>query len=59
MLIALLMFAKWWKFTAKKRLSYIINVYFKFSKKKIKFIMTSKIKLKVFQINLSWNFLGV
>jgi hypothetical protein len=33
MLMALLMFAKWWKFTTKETLSYIINIYFKFSKK--------------------------
>jgi len=32
MLMAFLMFAKWWKFTTKK-FSYIINFYFKFSKK--------------------------
>ncbi len=33
MLMAFLMFTKWWKFTMKKRLDYIINIYFKFSKK--------------------------
>jgi len=33
MLMALLMFAKWWKFTTKETFSYIINIYFKISKK--------------------------
>jgi hypothetical protein len=33
MLMALFMFTKWWKFTTKKKFSYIINTYFKFSKK--------------------------
>jgi hypothetical protein len=32
MLMAFRMFAKWWKFTTKK-ISSIINIYFKFSKK--------------------------
>jgi hypothetical protein len=29
MLMALLMFVKWWKFTTKEKINYIINVYFK------------------------------
>jgi hypothetical protein len=33
MSMALLMFAKWWKFITKKTIHYIINIYFKFSKK--------------------------
>jgi hypothetical protein len=30
MLMAFFMFAKWWKFTQKKTLSCIINIYFEF-----------------------------
>jgi hypothetical protein len=30
--MALFVFGKWWKFTSKKSLSYIINIYSKFSK---------------------------
>jgi len=30
--MAFFMFAKWWKFTTKKTFSYIISIYFKFSK---------------------------
>jgi hypothetical protein len=33
MLIALLMFAKWWKLTTRKTFGYIVNIYLKFSKK--------------------------
>jgi hypothetical protein len=52
MLMVFFMFAKWWKFTTKK-ISYINNInIFKFSKKRIRFIMISKILLKNFQINL-------
>ncbi len=32
MLMALLMFAKWLKFTTKEIFGYIISIYFKFSK---------------------------
>jgi hypothetical protein len=52
MLMALFMFKKWWKVTTKKPLGYIIDIYFKFSKKK-RFMIISKIELKCFQINLT------
>jgi hypothetical protein len=48
MLMALLMFVKWWNFTTNKTLSYIINFYFIFQKNWIRFIMISKIKLYFF-----------
>ncbi len=32
MLMSFLMFLKLWKFTARKKLNYIFNIYFKFSK---------------------------
>jgi hypothetical protein len=51
MLMALPMFTKWWKITTMKKsitsLIFILN----FQKKGIRFIMISKIKLKIFQIN--------
>jgi len=31
--MAFLMFTKWWKFIMKKTLNYIINIYFRISKK--------------------------
>ncbi len=54
MLMALFMFAKWWRFTTKKNKinGYIINIYFKISKHWIRFMMVSEIELKYFQINL-------
>ncbi len=52
MLMAFLMFAKWWKFTTKKTLNYIINIYFEFLKNWIKLTMISKIELKSFSVNL-------
>jgi hypothetical protein len=48
MLMALLMFVKWWNFTTNKKFSYIINIYFIFQKIWIRFIMISKIKLYFF-----------
>ncbi len=33
MLMALFMFAKWWKLTTEKTFGYIVNIYFKISKK--------------------------
>jgi hypothetical protein len=51
MLMAFLMFAKWWKFTTKKivtSLIFILNV----PKTWLKFIKNSKIKLKIFHLNL-------
>jgi len=33
MLMALFVFAQWWKLTTKKIFGYIINIYFKFSEK--------------------------
>jgi hypothetical protein len=38
--------------SAKKNFGYIINIYFKYSKNWIRFIIISKFKLKCFQINL-------
>jgi hypothetical protein len=35
--MALYMFEKWWDFTTKKTFGYIINIYFKISKKLDKF----------------------
>jgi hypothetical protein len=51
MLIVLFMFAKLWKFTQKKTFGYIINIYFKFQKIWIKFMMISEIEFNCFQIN--------
>jgi hypothetical protein len=48
MLMAFLVFAKWWKFTIKKSLIIIL----KFQKNWIRFIMISNIECKSFQINL-------
>ncbi len=50
-LMALFMFAKWWKFTMKEKFNYIINIFFNFQKKLIRFVMISNIELKSFQIN--------
>jgi hypothetical protein len=50
--MALLMFAKWWKFTTKKNLVTSLMFILNFQKKRIKFIMISNIKLNFFQINL-------
>ncbi len=48
MLMAFLMFTKWWKFTAHKKLNYIINIYFKVSKNLDKVNNDLKDKLKNF-----------
>jgi hypothetical protein len=46
------LFAKWWKFIKKKKLSYIINIYFKISN----FLDKVYNDLKDFQINLLLEF---
>ncbi len=51
MLMAFLLFAKWWKFNTKKT-SYIINIYFKISKKMDNVYNDLKEKCKIFQIDL-------
>jgi hypothetical protein len=59
MLMALLVFTKWWKFTTKKNsftsLIFILN----FQKNWIKFAMISNIKFKSFQIDLMLRFFNV
>jgi len=46
------MFVEWWKFTTKNKFfGYMINIYFKFSKDWIRFMMISKIEFKCFQID--------
>jgi hypothetical protein len=52
MLMAFFMFAKWWKFVIKKNSVTSLIFILKFQKNWIKVIMISKIKLKIFQINL-------
>jgi hypothetical protein len=56
MLMALLMWTKWWKFSTKKQsvtsLIFIVN----FQKTWIQFIAISKIKINFFQINLMLEF---
>jgi hypothetical protein len=56
MLMAPLMFAKWWKFTTEKYFSYIINIYLNVKKKLDKFIVISNIELIFVQINLTLKF---
>jgi hypothetical protein len=41
------MFTKWWKFTMKKNSITLLIFIFKFQKTQIRFIMISKIELKI------------
>jgi hypothetical protein len=56
MVVVFFMFAKWWKFTIIKKIGFIISIYFKFSTNWIRFIMISKIKLRIFQVSLMLKF---